>query len=496
MQHNAPLNKYRAISPACDRLTRPIGYERTKREIERRTVRHTTSLSSICSKGIVHRSKLIDQSLSNESLIETLARKRKASIVDLPTKRGNSSHFHHYKPQYCLFVDDIFPHDTEILVHVSQNSTKHPIDFKNTSKFEWSDQFKLFVSKTHLPEGKVYLYFFVNKQPYINELYYSTVAADGVTANIVNAKHMPTFSKRSSFGAHHNIEPTKRKLYTIRNKAPSLLLKRSRALQPIDSLNHCQTNELSWLQGLSKRMMKEYGVQINLHDCALSNQNPRLRRLLSDERLSLDDLCRDNLCRETFQEYLCHILLWECDCKIYGGYVRDWVVGNQTANDIDCTCPTTDVKATIAQFLKSIQKSRFTCEKISVKRVNALCQRLKFKVGNYDMEVDFTAPGASRKIEGASPPFVEADVSNLQLCRTNYLSFKEPDASWNTDLSTVISHVMNQEFVFYYNLEKNPNQLYRLERRLKKGWVCLSKIPASYLHVFDGRSHLYQPRYE
>ncbi|KAL0206987.1 hypothetical protein P9112_012698 [Eukaryota sp. TZLM1-RC] len=414
-----------------------------------------------------------------------------STFVDLPTKRGNSSHFHHYNPQYYLFVDDIFPHDIQILVHVSQNNAKHPIDFKNTSKFEWSDQFKLFVSKTHLPEGKVYLYFFVNKQPYINELYYSTVAADGVTTNIVNANHMPTFSKRSSFGAHYNIEPTKRKLYTIRNKAPSLLLKRSRALQPIDSINHCQTNELSSrLQGLSKRKMKEYEVQINLHECALTKQNPRLRKLLSGERPLLESLCRESL-----QEYLCHILLWECDCKIYGGYVRDWVIGNQTANDIDCTSPTTDVKATIAQFLKSIRKSKFKYKNVSLKRVNALCQRLKFKVGNYDMEVDFTAPGASRKSEGASPPFVEADVSNLQLCRTKYLSFNEPDASWNTDLSTVISHVINQEFVFYYNLEKNPSQLYRLERRLKKGWVCLSKIPASYLHVFDGRSHLYRPRY-
>ncbi|KAL0206955.1 hypothetical protein P9112_012666 [Eukaryota sp. TZLM1-RC] len=257
-------------------------------------------------------------------------------------------------------------------------------------------------------------------------------------------------------------------------------------------------NLVSILTAVIYRKLKENLVIVKMPGCSAVdqnancvNQNPRLSRLLSGERPLLD-----NLCRESLQEYLCHILLWECDCKIYGGYVRDWVIGNQTANDIDCTCPTTDVKATADKFLKSLQNSKLIYNITSFDKVNALCQRLKFKVGNYDMEVDFTAPGASRKIEGASPPFVEADVSNLQLCRTNYLSFKEPDASWNTDLSTVISHVMNQEFVFYYNLEKNPNQLYRLKRRLKKGWVCLSKIPASYLHVFEGRDHLYQPKYE
>ncbi|KAL0212097.1 hypothetical protein RCL1_005723 [Eukaryota sp. TZLM3-RCL] len=216
--------------------------------------------------------------------------------------------------------------------------------------------------------------------------------------------------------------------------------------------------------------------------------NERLARLFSGAPVTITKVSRDDLF-----EYLVYVLVHQCDCSIYGGYVRDFLIRNAETGDLDVCCPSQDLNCSIDQFVDKLTRSSYMFDVDDPLMVNNVCQRLTVVLGRVSAQIDFTAPGASRKFSGAAPPFVEADVSNLQVSKASYLSFREPEASKNTDLATVITHCMNQEFVFYYDLNQAPQMKYRLERRVKKGWVCLSAIPSSFRDVFNGCNELYCP---
>ncbi|KAL0224637.1 hypothetical protein RCL1_002549 [Eukaryota sp. TZLM3-RCL] len=219
-----------------------------------------------------------------------------------------------------------------------------------------------------------------------------------------------------------------------------------------------------------------------------ANLQPRLTKLLSGITPLLETLSR-----ETLYEYISHVLVFECNCTIHGAFVRDYLIRNVTVSGIDVCCPTDSVDESInllVSILNSSQLNFVIEEPISI--TNTL-QQVIVSCGTYNFQLDFTMPESSRMIEGAVPPFVEADVSNLQVSKASYLSFREPEASKNTDLATVVAHCMNQEFVFYYDLNHQSDFKESLKRYLDKGWVCLSHIPEEHQEVFIGRQHLYRP---
>ncbi|KAL0212030.1 hypothetical protein RCL1_005656 [Eukaryota sp. TZLM3-RCL] len=251
-------------------------------------------------------------------------------------------------------------------------------------------------------------------------------------------------------------------------------------------------NISSLLAAVVFRSLKEQNIVVlstnDQETNSVANRNPRLTKLLSGITPSLDALSR-----ETLFEYLSHVLLFECNCIIYGGYVRDYLIRNVSASDLDVCCPTENLDETVDLFVSHVESAQANFIIDGPSSPNSVCKRVDVTCGSYKVQVDFSIPGSSRMIEGAAPPFVEADVSNLQVSKASYISFREPEASKNTDLATVITHCMNQEFVFYYDLNQAPQMKYRLERRVKKGWVCLSAIPEHCQDVFNGRRHLYRP---
>ncbi|KAL0224148.1 hypothetical protein P9112_003538 [Eukaryota sp. TZLM1-RC] len=225
-------------------------------------------------------------------------------------------------------------------------------------------------------------------------------------------------------------------------------------------------------------------------DDDMIDSNPRLRRLLSgipppDELLN----------RETILEYFCYVLIWKCNCTIYGGYIRDFIIRNVAANDIDVSCPNDDLDCVIELFKKEVSNSGFNCIVKSTHLVNDVCKRVKVNFGSYSVDVDFTPPNASRRHSDAAPPYVEADVSNLQISKDNYLSFKEPAAcaTLNLSLANVLEHCLNQEFIFFYDLRNHPNLKHRLERKFIRGWTLISQIPDEQLDLIQKYKHLYKP---
>ncbi|KAL0248239.1 hypothetical protein GEMRC1_003475 [Eukaryota sp. GEM-RC1] len=220
----------------------------------------------------------------------------------------------------------------------------------------------------------------------------------------------------------------------------------------------------------------------------LGGHNTRLNQLLSPTTPLFTSKSRDQV-----QAVLCHILLWKCRCTIYGGYVRDFVIRGTPANDIDVVAPSSELGPVIKKFISETGKSGLFISKERITVIAYVVQKLTITVSDFDFEVDFTAPGASRKAQGAAPPYVEADVSNLQLSVDKKLHLKEPLADPHVDFNVIIDHCLRKQFVFYYDLTKYPNLCYRLKRRVQRGWTCLTAIPKRHHHVFHKQNHLYRP---
>ncbi|KAL0230976.1 hypothetical protein GEMRC1_010381 [Eukaryota sp. GEM-RC1] len=239
------------------------------------------------------------------------------------------------------------------------------------------------------------------------------------------------------------------------------------------------------------RCLKSQGVSVSVKEDDANDavSNLRLRNLLSG-------IIPTKMDRDGVMQYLAYILVWNCNSTIYGGYVRDFIVRNWKANDIDVMVSSDNSwDETIEKFKSELKLSNFNPVFRDLPRKNNICKSVEVGIGNYKVQVDFTTPGGSRQFENAAPPYVEADVSNLIVNKFG-LGFKEPGAQQDRGISmkTTIEHANNQEFVFFYDLNRYPALKYRLKRFRSRGFVCLSKLPDNCLDIFGALpSPFYRP---
>ncbi|KAL0233375.1 hypothetical protein GEMRC1_012120 [Eukaryota sp. GEM-RC1] len=206
--------------------------------------------------------------------------------------------------------------------------------------------------------------------------------------------------------------------------------------------------------------------------------------------------------KQNVMAMIAHILVWKLECVIYGGFIRDFLLANAEARDIDCMTPTDDeYHQTVDKFLSEVRAVFSNVKFTKIRQNNAICTKTSFIVGDFAIDVDFTRPSGGFIHPQASPPFVEADVSNFIISKQELLSFKIKTAQENFSLDTTLRHCYNKEYVFFYDLAKyHEMAVPRLVKRIKSGWKCLSRVPREYLYVFDSRSDklhlLYEPRFE
>ncbi|KAL0232829.1 hypothetical protein GEMRC1_011576 [Eukaryota sp. GEM-RC1] len=203
--------------------------------------------------------------------------------------------------------------------------------------------------------------------------------------------------------------------------------------------------------------------------------------------------------KQSVMAMIAHILVWKLDCVIYGGFIRDFLLANAEARDIDCMTPTDDVfNLTVDRFLAEVRNVFSIVEFKKIRQNNPICTKTSFCIGDFAIDVDFTRPSGGFIHPQASPPFVEADVSNFIISKQELLSFKIKTAQENFSLDSTLRHCYNKEYVFFYDLAKYREMAVpRLVKRIKSGWKCLSVVPDDFKSLFGEKlDSLYDPKFE
>lgn len=172
--------------------------------------------------------------------------------------------------------------------------------------------------------------------------------------------------------------------------------------------------------------------------------------------------------RDSAVLYLVWVLLHQCQCQVYGGFVRDWVVRGESANDIDCVCPAAkrdEVKGTLRA---AIQGKGIT---MGSARTKGAAHAVQFTFGGtppIDIDlvdtanVPYTAPG------------VDCDSGNIALSPNGVYCLKV-NKPFLCDLATSIKHCLAKKFVYYYAPGASCTSQ-RLGKYFERGWTCLNNV--------------------
>jgi hypothetical protein len=185
--------------------------------------------------------------------------------------------------------------------------------------------------------------------------------------------------------------------------------------------------------------------------------------------------------------YAAMILMKECKCVIYGGFVRDYLIGGDIGQvkDIDSRSPDT-IQNALNILNRVAAKYSFSLSLVGTPRACGkprfgTVQEIAFRFfGRFTVEADIT------EITG-TPPSVDASVNNIQITADGTLTTKFDK---NEDLSVVIQNITRKEFHFYMNWGTGHSYCkFRAEKLLKKGYTCLSGIPPAQIPSIDPNLH-------
>lgn len=219
-------------------------------------------------------------------------------------------------------------------------------------------------------------------------------------------------------------------------------------------------------------LQRQHQITLSIEDSDVGVQmlqNDRLIKLLSSIQPELFPNIRDNviLC-------LVHTLIWNSNSTIYGGFVRDWVIRGEPANDIDVSIPIDDNTATnIASLLN--QQFRNTNIRNTEIKSKGMAKTLVFQgpwVGK-QIEVDLVDPNLKKPAPG-----VDTDVGNLCIRPRGILDTRVSSVGKHISIAKSISHCQKKKFVYLYeyNADKEMSRK-RVGKYLNRGWVCLTFIP-------------------
>jgi HrpA-like RNA helicase len=209
-----------------------------------------------------------------------------------------------------------------------------------------------------------------------------------------------------------------------------------------------------------------------------STELPNLAALLSP-------LCPSNL---PLDLRAAHILVWKIGLEIYGGFIRDYVVRGEQANDIDtCTTGGMSPEAASTAAIAALKDVGYTLD-TPPKKINAIAHHFSAPDGS-KLHLDITAPAML-----GDYPHVDCSAGNLILSRDG-IAKKRPFAGGaQLTVQDCIDHCRFKQFVSF--CRTSPSEVRRVKAKyLDRGWCCINHVPAGpLLDLLRKHPDQYQPR--
>jgi len=165
--------------------------------------------------------------------------------------------------------------------------------------------------------------------------------------------------------------------------------------------------------------------------------------------------------------HVAHAAVWDAGCSVYGGFVRDWVIRGESANDIDVN--TGDYDATQRAMQQALQPYGITMQTSQPWGETKAYRRLTFVWQGSSLEVDLVDPS---KVPH-TPPGVDCDVGNLKIDSRGGLQLKVPEL---VSLEKSIKHALSKKFVCFYEPSSDMAKR-RIQKYMQRGWVIKSPVP-------------------
>ena len=176
--------------------------------------------------------------------------------------------------------------------------------------------------------------------------------------------------------------------------------------------------------------------------------------------------------------------IWRINCAVYGGFVRDYIVRGENANDVDVLLVNGNGVTSVMQMLGALCSEHGW--RVGADRKKGLADCATVTCGQWDgpIEVDLVDP---QQVKQTSPaPHVDSDAGNLMVDQKG-LHLKVGNKNLPT-LSQSIAHVRAKEFVVLYDTASaDPHMCrQRIDKYLKRGWVCLTQPSAQVCALMGG----------
>ncbi|GCA62432.1 hypothetical protein KIPB_003670 [Kipferlia bialata] len=176
---------------------------------------------------------------------------------------------------------------------------------------------------------------------------------------------------------------------------------------------------------------------------------------------------------------LAHHLIWQCRCTVYGGFVRDWVIRGERANDLDALLPR--VPGLSERGRDSVVRSLVECAHgIGLEFCGSRHQPNSYRVSFY------TSRGGYINVElvdphlRTPPPHVDSSAGNVAVS-TAGMHRKVEGRGDLVPLATCLEHIRAKQFVCYLDFKHRDNRgaLHsRVVRKyLDRGWTLLNELP-------------------
>jgi len=169
--------------------------------------------------------------------------------------------------------------------------------------------------------------------------------------------------------------------------------------------------------------------------------------------------------------HVAHAAIFDAGAVVYGGFLRDWIIRGEPANDVDVN--TSDYSATERAMDAALQPFGITLHGSQAWGETKAYRRLTFKWSGSQVEVDLVNPS----LVPPTAPGVDCDVGNLKLDRTGGLQLKVPRLATCVSLAKSIKHAQSKKFVLFYDPSGDVAQK-RLHKYVQRGWTCKSPVPA------------------
>jgi hypothetical protein len=171
--------------------------------------------------------------------------------------------------------------------------------------------------------------------------------------------------------------------------------------------------------------------------------------------------------------------LLDCD---FAGFLRDWLIRGETANDVDCLVTNVQQKKSI--IIPVLQTYLGGC----TQKQKGAAWTLVFNFQGHELEMDLLDPSTQPK----TAPGVDCDVGNFAFDQKGLkLKIGNPNL---VSLSKAIKHCQTQKFVFYRQLPQNSEHRRLTKYMNERGWTCKSAIPDAVVQQLGLPQHLLKPK--